>query len=178
MSRRGKSPVPFPKGIEVEVRGREVTVKGSKGSQTIEVREGIEVVVADGNVSVNCPSGAPEMRKFHGLYRALICNAVKGLSEGYEKRLELIGVGFRAAVKGKQLDLSIGFSHPTLVDIPEGITVKVEENTKVVISGANAQDVGQFAATVRALRKPEPYKGKGIRYVGEYVRRKAGKAAK
>lgn len=158
--------------------GQKVSVKGPKDTQESELPAGIDVEIKDGHLFVTAQGGDRDSRRRHGLARALLNNMVVGTSKGFEKKLELIGVGFRAAVKGSNLDLQLGFSHPTLVAIPPTIQVKVEENVKVTISGSDAQEVGQFAAHVRALRPPEPYKGKGVRYAGEYVRRKAGKAAK
>ncbi len=178
MSRSGKAPIDLPSGVEVKVAGRKVSVKGPKDTQEIEIPLGIEVTAQENQVLVMAEGEGREARRLHGLVRALVNNMVVGTSKGFEKKLELIGVGFRAAVKGNSLDLQLGFSHPTLIPIPEGIQAKVEENVRVTISGSNAQAVGQFAARIRALRPPEPYKGKGVRYANEYVRRKAGKAAK
>ena len=178
MSRSGKAPIQLPSGVEVTVVGQKVSVKGPKDTQEWELPAGIDVEIKDGHLFVTAQGKDRDSRRRHGLARALVNNMVVGTSKGFEKKLELIGVGFRAAVKGNSLDLELGFSHPTLVEIPPTIQVKVEEKVKVTISGSNTQEVGQFAAHVRALRPPEPYKGKGVRYVGEYVRRKAGKAAK
>lgn len=182
MSRKARNPIPLAKGIEVKVDGKSgapkmVTVKGPKGTLQQEVRKEIVVNVNEGKVTVSLESHS-NAKNFLGLYWALISNMVQGVSNGFEKRLEMVGVGFRAAVQGKQLDLQIGLSHPTKVEIPEGIKVAVEKNTLVMITGVDKQKVGQFAAEVRSFRPPEPYKGKGIRYVDEYVRKKAGKAGK
>lgn len=152
-------------------------MKGKLGNLELDVPEGIEVTVADGSIVVELKEGKLP-GPMHGLYRSLIQNAVTGTSQGFTKELTLIGVGFKAAVKGEVLDVAVGFSHPCQVTIPKGVTVKVEKNTSILISGVDKQVVGQFASDVRALRKPEPYKGKGIRYKDEYVRKKAGKAAK
>ena len=178
MSRLGKTPIPLPKGVEVTVSKGEVQVKGPKGNQTVLIPHGIDIKIEEGNVTVvyDEKSGLPKPR--HGLYRSLVNNAVVGVSDGFAKQLSLIGVGYRAAVKGDVLDLSLGFSHPCQLKIPSDVTVAVEKSTLITISGVDKQRVGQFAANVRAVRPPEPYKGKGVRYVDEYVRKKAGKAAK
>jgi len=178
MSRLGKTPIPLPKGVELNVSKGEVQVKGPKGTQTVVIPNGIDVKVEEGNVTVlyDEKSGLPKPR--HGLYRSLINNAIIGVSDGFEKKLSLIGVGYRAAVKGDVLDLSLGFSHPCQLSIPADVKVAVEKSTQITVSGVDKQRVGQFAANVRAVRPPEPYKGKGVRYVDEYVRKKAGKAAK
>ncbi len=178
MSRKGKMPVPVPNGTEVKIDGQKIRVKGPKGELEGSIPEGILIEEVDGALVCTPSSNTAEQRRLYGLARAIASNLVVGVSGGFEKRLELIGVGYRAAIKGSQLDLQLGFSHPTLMDIPEGLQVNVEDSTKVVITGTDRQRVGQFAADVRSLRPPEPYKGKGVRYANEYVRRKAGKAAK
>lgn len=177
MSRKGKLPIPLPKGVEVKVSDSEVLVKGPKGSLQQELVSGIQVNVEGNQVVVALKDEESDLNHFHGLYRALIQNMVTGTAEGFEKRLEMIGVGYRAAVQGDLLDLQLGFSHPTKLPIPKGLTVKVEKNTLIIVSGFDKHLVGQFAAVIRSKRPPEPYQGKGIRYVGEYVRKKAGKAA-
>ena len=177
MTRKGKLPIAIPKGVEVNLTGLNVTVKGPKGTLLQEIKPGINVNVEGDQVLVSQKEGIKDIAKFHGLYRTLILNMVKGTSEGFEKGLEMIGVGYRANVEGQKLNLQVGFSHPTLIPIPAGLEVKVEKNTKILITGIDKQLVGQFAASIRSIRPPEPYQGKGIRYVGEYVRRKAGKAA-
>lgn len=177
MSRKGKNPVPLPKGVEVKVTDAEVTVKGPKGTMHQQLMPGIQVKVDNGQVIVALDENNSDSSHFHGLYRALINNMVVGTTEGFEKRLEMIGVGYRAAVQGDLLDLQLGFSHPTKLQIPSGLNVKVDKNTLIIITGFDKRLVGQFAATVRSKRPPEPYQGKGIRYAGEYVRKKAGKAA-
>jgi large subunit ribosomal protein L6 len=177
MSRKGKLPIPLPKGVEVKVSGTEVSVKGPKGLLLQRLVPGIQVIVNGTQVVVSLTNEESELNHYHGLYRTLIHNMVLGTTEGFEKRLEMIGVGYRAAVQGDHLDLQLGYSHPTKLPIPKGITVKVEKNTLILISGFDKRLVGEFAATVRRMRPPEPYQGKGIRYVGEYVRKKAGKAA-
>jgi len=177
MSRKGKLPIPLPKGVEVKVTGAEVMVKGPKGSLHQPMVPGLQVKIEDGHVLVALENEESDLNHFHGLYRTLIYNMVVGATEGFEKKLEMIGVGYRAAVQGELLDLQLGFSHPTKLPIPKGLTVKVDKNTQISISGSDKRLVGQFAATIRSKRPPEPYQGKGIRYVGEYVRKKAGKAA-
>lgn len=177
MSRKGKLPIPLPQGVEVKVADAEVSVKGPKGSLQQSIMPGIQVKVEGNQVIVSVDDEDADLNHFHGLYRALIQNMVIGATEGFEKRLEMIGVGYRAAVQGDLLDLQLGFSHPTKLPIPKGLTVKVDKNTLISISGFDKRLVGQFAATVRSKRPPEPYQGKGIRYAGEYVRKKAGKAA-
>jgi len=176
MSRKGKSPILLEKGVEIKVNGKQVQVKGPKGSLSLELKEDIEVKVEGSHIVVSAAE-KEGISKFHGLYRTLIQNMVTGTSKGFEKILELVGVGYRAAVKGKALDLQLGYSHPTLINIPEGIEVKVDKNTTIVVSGIDKQKVGSFAAEVRSLRPPEPYQGKGVKYKDEYIRRKAGKAA-
>lgn len=177
MSRIGKQPIPLPKGVEIKVANGEVTVKGPKGTLKQKLVTGVTVQVEGSNIVVTVDEKVAEASALHGLYRALINNMVQGVVQGFEKKLEMIGVGYRAAVQGKFLDVQVGFSHPTKVPIPEGVAVKVDKNTAITITGPSRQMVGQFAATVRATRPPEPYQGKGIRYEGEYVRKKAGKAA-
>ena len=176
MSRIGKSPISLPSGVEVKVNGDVVTVKGSKGSLTQTLNEGITVSVDDGTVTVERANDERETRALHGLMRSLINNMVIGVSEGYSKELTAVGVGYRAALKGKQLELQVGFSHPVEIDAPDGITFEVPEPTRIIVGGIDKQLVGQVAANIRAVRPPEPYKGKGIRYTDERVRRKAGKA--
>lgn len=178
MSRLGKAPIPLPKGVEVKGSKGEIEIKGPKGTIKKHLPEGISIKVDESQVAVeyNEKSGLP--KPMYGLYRSLINNAIIGVSEGFKKQLSLIGVGYRAAVKGNALDLQLGFSHPSQLDIPIDIQVAIEKSTLITISGIDKQLVGQFAANVRALRPPEPYKGKGVRYVDEYVRKKAGKSAK
>jgi large subunit ribosomal protein L6 len=162
----------------VKVDGSNVVVKGSKGELTRSFNERIGFEVDNGTVTVTRPDDTRESRALHGLSRALLNNMVLGVSEGFKKELEIQGVGYRAALKGSELELQVGFSHSVFVEAPEGIDFEVPEPTKVIISGIDKEMVGQVAANVRGVRPPEPYKGKGIRYVGEYVRRKAGKAGK
>jgi len=178
MSRLGKLPVSLPKGVQVTVDGKILVVKGSKGSLSREIIPEIELKIESSEVLVNLVKGSESKGNLHGLWRQLINNMVLGTTSGFEKKLQLIGVGYRAQVQGRILDLQVGYSHPTQISIPEGIEVKVDKNVSISITGIDKQKVGQFAANVRAFRKPEPYKGKGIRYEDEYVRRKAGKAGK
>jgi len=178
MSRYGNSPIPLPKGVEVKQTGHKVTVKGPKGELELEMKEGIKIAVGDEAIQVSLDEKSGLHKAMHGLYRSLINNMVIGLTTGFQKRLSLIGVGYRAAVAGSKLDLQLGYSHPTAVEIPGHLEVAVEKSTTIVIKGSDKQAVGQFAATVRAVRPPEPYKGKGVRYEDEHVRKKAGKAAK
>lgn len=178
MSRVGQMPVALPSGVEVEIDGNDVVVKGSKGELTRSFSERITFELDDGVVTVNRPDDTRESRALHGLSRALLNNMVRGVSEGFTKELEIQGVGYRASLKDSHLELQVGFSHSVLVEAPTGITFEVPEPTKVKITGIDKELVGQVAADVRRVRPPEPYKGKGIRYAGEYVRRKAGKAGK
>lgn len=176
MSRKGKLPIAIPKGVDVKVSKNEITVKGPKGTLVQKIVPGVKAEVEDQKVIVTIDENE-DLAHFHGLVRTLIHNMVLGTTEGFEKKLEMIGVGYRAAVQGNLLDLQIGFSHPTKLPIPTGLTVKVDKNTLISITGCDKHLVGQFAAIVRSKRPPEPYQGKGIRYAGEYVRKKAGKAA-
>lgn len=178
MSRIGKMPVAIPSGVDVTVDGSTVTVKGGKGELTRAFKDIISIKVEDGNVIVERPDDSREAKSLHGLTRTLIHNMIVGVSEGYSKKLELVGVGYRAALKGTDLELQLGYSHPVVVPAPENITFEVPSQTEIIVKGISKEQVGQVAANIRAWRKPEPYKGKGIRYEGEYVRRKLGKAAK
>lgn len=178
MSRKARTPIELPKGVEVRSEGKVITVQGPKGSLSLHLMDGILYSVEANQMTVCLQEGKHERTNFLGLYWALLANMVTGVSSGYEKRLEMVGVGFRAAVQGKLLDLSIGLSHPTKMEIPSGLEVSVEKNTAIIIKGIDKRVVGQFAADVRSKKPPEPYKGKGIRYAGEHVRRKAGKAGK
>lgn len=177
MSRIGKQIIALPKGVDVKVVDGTVHVKGAKHALSFALVKGIQVNVLPDHVEVIADEGVKDISQFHGLYRSLVNNMITGVTKGFERRLEMIGVGYRAAVQGRLVDLSIGFSHPTKIEIPEGVQVVVEKNTLIIISGPDKQAVGQFAAAIRAVRPPEPYQGKGIRYQGEYVRKKAGKAA-
>ena len=176
MSRIGKAPVALPDGVNLNVSGDEMQVKGPKGTLSQGIPEGIVLGVADGRATFTRPDDKKPTRAKHGLARALLANMVTGVTEGFRRVLEIQGVGYRAEAAGKTLKLSLGFSHPVEMEIPEGLKVSVENNTVVTIEGIDKEQVGQFAADVRAHRPPEPYKGKGIRYQGEHVRRKVGKA--
>ncbi len=178
MSRVGLKPIPAVDKVTVKVAGNQVNVEGPKGKLSLDLPEGITVEVSDSEITVVRASELRQLRALHGTFRSLVQNLIVGVSEGYVKDLEIQGVGFRSAVKGKALDLSLGKSHPILHPIPEGLTVTVTDNTKIKVEGIDKQLVGQFAAEVRSYYPPEPYKGKGVRYVGEYVRRKAGKSVK
>jgi large subunit ribosomal protein L6 len=178
MSRVGNKPVDLPDGVNVEIDGSAVTVKGTKGELNREFNERIGFDVDNGVITVTRPDDTRESRALHGLSRALLANMVTGVSDGFRKELEIHGVGYRASLKGSNIELLVGYSHPVEVEAPEGITFEVPDQTKIVVSGIDKEQVGQVAADIRKVRPPEPYKGKGIRYVGEYVRRKAGKAGK
>jgi len=178
MSRIGLKPVELPSGVDVSIDGQSVTVKGSKGKLNRVFHERIGFEVEDGVLTVTRPDDTRESRALHGLSRALLANMVVGVSEGFAKELEIHGVGYRASLQGKGVELLVGFSHPVLVEAPEGIVLDVPDQNKIVVSGIDKEQVGQVAANIRKIRPPEPYKGKGIRYAGEYVRRKAGKAGK
>jgi len=176
MSRVGKLPVKVPKEVKVEIKDNEVKVQGPKGKLDLKVPKEYKVEMKDDKVTVSRPSDLKLHMAHHGLYRSLINNMVVGVTAGYSKDLEIQGVGYKAAVQGKNLSLALGFSHQVLLPIPEGITIKAAKPTQISIEGIDKKLVGEVAATIRALYKPEPYKGKGIRYKGEHVRRKAGKA--
>jgi large subunit ribosomal protein L6 len=178
MSRIGRLPIDIPAGVEVTVNDGVVTVKGPKGELQVTVAQPIEVEVADGQVQVTRPDDERESRSLHGLTRTLIANDIVGVTEGYTKALEVVGTGYRVQAKGTGLEFALGYSHPINVEPPAGITFSVEGNNKVTVSGISKQAVGEVAANLRKLRKPEPYKGKGVRYAGEQIRRKAGKAGK
>lgn len=178
MSRIGSQPVTLPDGVDVKVDGSTVTVKGSKGELNRLFHERMGFDVEDGVITVTRPDDTRESRALHGLSRALLNNMVLGVSDGFSKELEIQGVGYRVTLKGRDLELAVGYSHSVMVPAPEGITFEVPEQTKIIVSGIDKELVGQVAADIRKVRPPEPYKGKGIRYVGEYVRRKAGKAGK
>jgi len=178
VSRIGKQPIPVPAGVEITIDGSTVTAKGSKGELTRTFSEILSIGMEDGAIVVTRPDDGREARSLHGLTRTLIANMVTGVSEGYAKNLEIVGVGYRAALKGSDLELALGFSHPVVVTPEPGITFEVPAPNKITVRGIDKQRVGQVAADIRKWRKPEPYKGKGVRYEGEYVRRKLGKAAK
>ncbi|TDD39705.1 50S ribosomal protein L6 [Actinomadura sp. KC06] len=178
MSRIGRSPIAVPGNVEVKLDGREVTVKGPKGTLSHTVAEPIEVKQEDGKIVVSRPNDVNKVRGLHGLTRTLINNMVVGVTDGYKKTLVIQGVGYRVVAKGKNLEFSLGYSHPITVEPPEGISFTVERPTQLVVEGIDKQKVGEVAANIRKLRKPDPYKGKGVRYEGEQIRRKVGKAGK
>src|SRR5436309_5290088 len=178
MSRIGRLPVTVPTGVDVTISGRQVTVKGPKGQLSMELAEPIEIAQNDGVLTVTRPSDEGRVRALHGLSRTLIANMVTGVTTGFSKTLEIVGVGYRVQARGKDLEFSLGFSHPVLVTPPEGITFRVEAPTRFVVEGIDKQLVGETAARIRKLRKPDPYKAKGVRYQGEVIRRKVGKAGK
>ena len=177
MSRIGRAPIAIPQGVKVTQEDRRVFVEGSKGKLSFALPPEITVTVADNSLTVQRGSDEKPVRSLHGLSRALIANMVHGVVTGFSKELEIVGVGFRAQLQGKQLSVQVGFSHPVVVPIPEGIVVEVPKPTSVIVKGADKHLVGQFAADLRGIFPPEPYKGKGIKYAGEVIRRKAGKAA-
>ena len=178
MSRIGKMPIAVPAGVEVTIDGNAVTVKGEKGELSRSFSPLMIIEQEGAVITVSRSDDSREARSLHGLTRTLINNMVVGVSTGYSKKLQLVGVGYRAALKGTDIEMSLGYSHPVLVKAPEGITFQVPTQTEIIVSGPDKEQVGQMAANIRKWRKPEPYKGKGIRYEGEKVRRKAGKAGK
>jgi large subunit ribosomal protein L6 len=178
MSRIGRLPIVIPSGVDVTIDGRQVTVRGPKGELSLSVKEPIEVSRQDGVITVTRPSDEGEIRALHGLSRSLIANMVTGVTQGYSKTMEIVGVGYRVQAKGRDLEFALGFSHPVPVSAPDGISFRVETPTRFVVEGIDKQQVGEVAANIRKLRKPDPYKGKGVRYQGEQIRRKVGKAGK
>ena len=178
MSRVGNAPIAIPNNVETKIDGQTVEVKGPKGTMTVEVPAPITVAVEENQIVVSRPDDHRKNRSLHGLSRSLINNLVIGVTEGYKINMEIFGVGYRVQQKGKDLEFSLGYSHPILIEAPEGITFSVDGNTKLAIEGSDKQQVGQIAANIRRLRKDDPYKGKGIRYAGEQVRRKVGKTGK
>ena len=178
MSRIGKQPVAIPAGVEVSIDGQTVTAKGKQGELTRTFDSILTIKQEGDEIIVTRPDDTRKAKSLHGLTRTLINNMVIGVSEGYSKKLQLVGVGYRAALKGSTLEMQLGYSHPVTVEPPAGITFEVPTPTEIIVKGASKEEVGQVAANVRSWRKPEPYKGKGIRYEGEYIRRKLGKAAK
>ncbi|HEY3734487.1 MAG TPA: 50S ribosomal protein L6 [Streptosporangiaceae bacterium] len=178
MSRIGRMPVTVPGGVDVTIDGQEITVKGPKGTLRHLVAEPIEVSRADGVINVTRPNDEGNVRALHGLSRTLIANMITGVTDGYRKTLEIVGVGYRVQARGSDLEFSLGYSHPVMVVPPDGISFRVEAPTRFVVEGIDKQQVGEIAARIRKLRKPDPYKGKGVRYQGEQVRRKVGKAGK
>lgn len=178
MSRIGKKPITLPQGVTVAVNGLTVEVKGPKGTLTFNTQDTIHVKVEEQNVIVERTSDTKTQRTLHGTVRSLIANMIVGVSEGYKKELQMVGVGYRTQVSGNKMTVNAGYSQPVEISIPNGLSVEVEKNTKITVTGIDKQLVGEFAANIRSIRKPEPYLGKGIRYVDEYVRRKEGKTAK
>ncbi|UEL34915.1 50S ribosomal protein L6 [Rhodococcus sp. C1] len=179
MSRIGKIPVTVPAGVDVTISGQDVTVKGPKGTLALTLSEPIAIEKAeDGSLSVTRPDDERRSRALHGLSRTLVANIITGVTEGYTKKMEIHGVGYRVALKGKDLEFALGFSHPVPIEAPEGITFVVESPTRFSVSGIDKQKVGQISANIRRLRRPDPYKGKGVRYEGEQIRRKVGKTGK
>ncbi|MCQ9342583.1 50S ribosomal protein L6 [Corynebacterium kozikiae] len=178
MSRVGKAPIAIPSGVDVKIDGQLVEVKGPKGTLSLEVPAPITIAQEDNEIVVTRPDDHRKSRSLHGLSRSLVNNLVVGVTEGYTIKMEIFGVGYRVALKGKDLEFSLGYSHPVLIEAPEGITFAVDGNTKLSVSGIDKQKVGQIAAIIRRLRKDDPYKGKGIRYEGEQIRRKVGKTGK
>jgi large subunit ribosomal protein L6 len=177
MSRIGRTPVAIPKGVDVKVEKGQLRVKGPKGELTVPVNERLNVEIQDGELMVSRPTDHRNDRAQHGLARSLINNAVIGVTEGYTRRLEIQGVGYRCAMRGSQLELSLGFSHPVVFSAPEGVTLSAPEQTKITVTGIDKQLVGQVAANIRAIRPPDSYHGKGVRFEGEHVRLKPGKTA-
>jgi large subunit ribosomal protein L6 len=178
MSRIGRLPIDIPAGVDVKINGQAVTVKGPKGELSLAVASPIEVRIEDGSVLVTRPDDERASRSLHGLTRTLIANQILGVTQGYTKGLEIVGTGYRVAAKGNGVEFALGYSHPITVEPPAGISFTVEGNNKLTVSGIDKQAVGEVAANIRKLRKPEPYKGKGVRYAGEVVRRKSGKSGK
>ncbi len=178
MSRIGKLPIPVPSGVDVAIDGQQVTVKGPKGSLSHVLSEPITIAQEDGALTVSRPDDERLSKSLHGLSRTLIANMVTGVTAGYTKNLEIVGTGYRVTAKGGDLEFALGFSHPVVVTAPEGISFRVDAPTRFVVEGIDKQKVGEVAANIRKLRKPDPYKGKGVRYQGEVIRRKAGKTGK
>ncbi|MDO5752376.1 MULTISPECIES: 50S ribosomal protein L6 [unclassified Arthrobacter] len=178
MSRIGRLPISVPAGVEVKVEDNLVSVKGPKGTLQLTVASPIAVALEENTISVSRPNDERNSRSLHGLTRTLIDNLIIGVTKGYEKKLEIVGTGYRVVAKGANLEFALGFSHPVVIEAPEGITLAVESPTKLSVSGIDKQQVGEVAANIRKLRKPDPYKGKGVRYAGEIIRRKVGKAGK
>ncbi len=179
MSRIGKKPIDLPQGVEIKIDEKNmVTVKGPMGTLSQQISKEISVEMEDGTININRPSDLKKHKSLHGLSRSLVANMVEGVTKGYEKKLEIVGVGYRANKQGNNVVLSLGFSHPVELTAPEGITLEVPSQTEIIVKGIDKQQVGNYAAKIRAYRKPEPYKGKGVRYAGEIIRRKEGKTGK
>ena len=178
MSRIGKKPIEIPSGVEITIDGQVVTAKGPLGTETVTVRPEIAVKIEDNHIILSKVGESRETDALYGLFRTLVANAVHGVKEGFEKKLEIVGVGYRANMEGSNLNMALGYSHPVLIVPPAGVTLSVEANTKISVKGSNKQTVGDVAAFIRSKRPPEVYKGKGVKYEGEHIRRKAGKAGK
>jgi large subunit ribosomal protein L6 len=178
MSRIGKAPITIVDGVEIKYKDNRVTVKGPKGTLERSLPDEMEINIEDGKLTVSRPSDSKRHKSLHGLTRTLVNNMVIGVTNGYEKKLEIVGVGYRASKDGKKLNLSLGYSHPVVMIDPEGITTSVESGAKITVAGIDKEKVGQYAAEIREKRKPEPYKGKGVKYADERIRRKAGKTGK
>ncbi|MFQ5602863.1 MAG: 50S ribosomal protein L6 [bacterium] len=177
MSRVGKKPIDIPQGVEIKIKKHRVKIQGPKGSLSREIHPDIKMKVEDNQLIVARPNDSKQFKSLHGLYRSLLTNMVQGVSTGFEKKLEIVGVGYRSEMKNNKLVLQLGYSHPIVFSPPEGISIVVDGNTNITIGGIDKELVGKVAAKIRSFRPPEPYKGKGIKYVDEYIRRKAGKAA-
>lgn len=175
MSRIGKKPIAIPKGVTIKAEANSVDVKGPKGQMKQALPPGITAAIEDGTLVTKKSSDAPELNKFHGLARSLVNNAVLGVTEGWKKELDIVGVGYRAEMKGQQIHLALGYSHPVVYDVPKGIDVAIDKQTHITVTGVDRQLVGQVAANLRSLRKPDPYQQKGVRYTGEVLKKKAGK---
>ena len=178
MSRIGKMPIIIPEGVEVKIDGQTVTAKGALGTESVTIRPEIKIAQEDNKITLTRINDTRQVRSLHGLSRTLVANTITGVKTGFTRKLEIVGVGYRAAMQGNDLNLQLGYSHPVLVKAPEGIKITVEGNTKISVTGANKQTVGDVAAEIRSKRPPEVYKGKGIKYEGEYIRRKVGKTGK
>lgn len=178
MSRIGKLPIVIPEGVEIKIEGQKITAKGPLGTEEVVVLSEITITKEDNTVLVTRNGEDRKSRSLHGLSRTLVANAINGVKTGFEKKLEIVGVGYRAAMQGNTLNMQLGYSHPINIEAPEGIKIEVEANTKIKVFGSNKQTVGDVAAAIRSKRPPEVYKGKGVKYEGEYIRRKAGKAGK
>ncbi|MDD3237064.1 MAG: 50S ribosomal protein L6 [Candidatus Gastranaerophilales bacterium] len=178
MSRIGRLPVEIPSGVDVKIDGQKITAKGPLGTEEVEVRPEISLKIEDNHVIVTRADESRLCRSLHGLSRTLVANAINGVKNGFEKKLEIVGVGYRAAMQGNTLNLVLGYSHPINIEAPQGIKIAVEANTKITVTGSNKQTVGDVAAAIRSKRPPEVYKGKGVKYEGEHIRRKAGKTGK
>ena len=175
MSRIGKKPIPIPKGVTVKVQPDAIDIQGPKGKLTQRFPPGVTFAVEGGHIQARTVRDDSELGRFHGLARSLVANAVLGVTEGFKRELDIVGIGYRAESKGKQVVFALGYSHPVVFDVPQGIDIAVDKQTHITVTGCDRQQVGQFAANIRSLRKPDPYKQKGIRYMGEVLKKKVGK---